>query len=386
MKTRSKKIILSLCTMVALLAVAAFALIPAGGITPSFAKGDKHHSTPVSTDYPVPAGTSYPWGVALGSKGQVWVALPGCDPNPLMCSTGTPPGKLALFNANTHSWVGTYTLPAGFAQPFFLKMDAQGKVWFTLPMGNAIGMYDPVAKTFQQWTVPTANAGPWGIAIDKNGNIWFTEHYINSIGRFSPVTHSFLEVATVAPNSQPYGITVDSSNNVWFTENNASVAAIDKYTPQGVLTRYTIRTSYVWGLTPHLITVDGRGNVWWSEGFVGRIGELKVSQAQPGTNNGVTEYAYTQPCSNCGSHTSGIALDTHGNVWFDDSLQSIFGSFPISGTGSFKLFNTPTGNSHPHDGLVVDGSGRVFFDEEFANKLAKYSSGTTATPTRTPTP
>jgi streptogramin lyase len=119
-----------------------------------------------------------------------------------------------------------------------------------------------------------------------------------------------------------------------------------------------------------LITVDrGTGNIWWSEGFVGAVGVLNVASAQPGTNNGVTEYPYTPPCATCFSHTSGISIH-NGLVWFDDSLQNVFGSFSPSG-GSFTLLNAPTSGGHPHDGLNVDSQGRVWFDEEFANRLAE---------------
>jgi len=124
-------------------------------------------------------------------------------------------------------------------------------------------------------------------------------------------------------------------------------------------------------LTPHLITVDPNGNIWWSEGWVGEIGELKVAQAVPGTNKGVTEYQYKRLCGSCSTHTSGISVDHKGKIWFDDALQSIFGSFPYSGSGSFSLYYTPTSNSHPHDGMNVDGQNRIWFDEEFANKLAQ---------------
>jgi streptogramin lyase len=238
-------------------------------------------------------------------------------------------------------------------------------------MANSIGMLNPHSKTFQRWEVPTANAGPWDVAIDHNGNIWFTEHFTNKIGEFVPSSHSFNEFATQAANSQPYGIVVDGSNNVWFTENNSSVAMIGEHTSAGSLKEYKIRSNPPGGLTPHLIAVDPNGNIWWSEGWVGMIGELKVNLAQPGTNRGVTEYAYPASCTTCGgTHTSGISVDSKGLVWFDDSLQSIFGSFSDTGTGSFSIYKTPTSNSHPHDGLHVDSQNRIWFTEQDAGKLA----------------
>jgi len=315
--------------------------------------------------------------------------MPGCDLAP-SCSSSTPPGKLALFDPNVHSWIIAVLLPAGYGQPIFVAVDHSGKVWFTMPVTNSIGMYDPVSTTITQWAVPTPSAGPWGIAIDSKGTIWFTEHYRNQIGSFDPNSQTFHEVATPASNSQPYGITVDVSDNIWFTENNDSVALIGEYTNQGVLQEYKIRNTSTGGtgLTPHLITIDPNGNTWWSEGWVSAIGTLNLTAAQPGTNNGVTEYPYTPSCGICGSHTSGISADKQGLIWLDDSLQNTFGSFPVGG-GSFSFYNSPGG--HPHDGLNVDSQNRVWFDEEFSNKLAEaiQSSGSptpTATSTSTPTP
>ena len=295
-----------------------------------------------------------PWGTTVDSNGHVWLAIPSCDPTPT-CTSNLPPGEIAEFNPSTSSWMYTYQLPAGYAQPIFLTFDAQGQLWFSLPMGNSIGMFNPANSTFQQWPVPTANAGPWDLAIDHNGKIWFTERYTNKIGRFDPVTQTFKEVSTPASNSNPYGIAVDASDNVWFTENNSSVSLIGEYTSGGQLQEYKIRNSLPDNLTPHLITVDPSGNIWWTEGWVGMIGELKAAQAVPGTTNGVAEYAYQAVCNSCPEHTSGISVDGNGLVWFDDAEQGIIGSFPDTGTGSFAMFSVPSTNGHPHDGLTVDG-------------------------------
>ena len=342
---------------------------------PAFASG-------VTTqDYAIPSGDD-PWGTTIDGSGHVWLAIPGCDPAPT-CNSNTPPGKIAEFNPSTSSWMHTYQLPSGYAQPLFLAFDTQGRLWFPMPMDNSIGMFNPGTNTYQRWAVPTANAGPWDVAVDHNGKIWFTEFYTNKIGRFDPVTQTFMEVPTSAPASNPYGIVVDASNNVWFTENNPSVARIGEYTSGGQLQEYKIRNSLPGTLTPHLITVDPNGNIWWSEGWVGMIAELKVAQAVPGTNNGVTEYAYQKVCPSCNEHTSGIRVDRHGLVWFDDAEQGIFGSFPDTGSGSFATYNTPTSNGHPHDGLNVDGQNRIWFDEEFANTLAEANQSGVPVPTPT---
>jgi len=329
-------------------------------------------------------GGQEPWGTTFDSKGNVWVGVPGCDPSPT-CSASTPPGKIEEYNPAASTWIATYQLPSGYAQPLFLAFDAQGNLWFPMPMSNSIGMLNPQAKTFQQFPVPTSSAGPWDLAIDHNGKIWFTEHYTNKIGEFDPSTQTMKEISTPAGNSQPYGIAVDALNNIWFTENNSAVALIGEYTTGGTLKEYQIRSNPPAGLTPHLISVDPYGNIWWTEGWVGMIGELNRVQATPGTSNGVTEYAYPATCTTCnGKHTSGIGVDSNGQIWFDDSLQGIFGSFPDTGTGSFNVYSAPTQNGHPHDGLNIDVQNHVWFTEEFANKLAIAVQNSVPTPTPSP--
>jgi streptogramin lyase len=316
------------------------------------------------TDYSIPGG-SFPWGTAFDSAGNVWVAAPGCDLAP-RCAAGVAPGKLDVFNAKNNKWLKSISLPRNYGQPLFIAFDGSGQAWFSMPMTNSIGVYNPAKNSFKQWALPTYSAGPWGIAVDKTGNIWVAEHYTYKVASFNPKTGKFKEYATTSTNSQPYGITVDSKNNVWFTENVDAVAKIGEITPNGKLFEYKIRNSNTsgTGLTPHLITVDPSGNIWWSEGWVSSIGVLNVATAKPGTNRGVTEYRYST--NGGGSHTSGIGAGKDGRIWFDDALQNKIGYF---NGHSFSIVAVP--GNHPHDGLNVDANNHVWFDEEFSNKLGR---------------
>ncbi len=389
MKERKRKILLGLVALITLTASVMIAFATnVSGVGKAFGLAGHATNNVSATDFSVPTGSD-PWGTTFDSSGMVWVALPGCDPSPT-CANTTPPGKLAVFNPTTQTWVRSYTLPAGFGQPLFLAFDQQGRLWFPMPMTNSLGMLDTSSGTFQQWAVPTASSGPWDVAVDHNGNVWFTEHYTNQIAEFNPSKQAFTEIATPTANSDPYGITVDASNNIWFTENNPAVALIGEYTAQGQLKEYKIRNNLTasMNLTPHLITIDHSGNIWWSEGWVSMFGELNIAQAVPGTNNGVTEYSYQHVCSNCGTHTSGIAVDSYGNVWFDDSLQNEYGYMPITG-GTVTVYAIPTANGHSHDGLNIDSQNRVWFTEEFPNKLAlatQSGSGSSSPTPTTPTP
>jgi sugar lactone lactonase YvrE len=351
---RSKKLLLCLIVLPTLIVSLAFTF---GAVHPTRAAS----ALTSLTDYHVSSGLD-PWGTAFDSSGHVWVAVPGCNPNP-DCGNNAGPGKIEIFNPTTSAWTKTIQLPSG--QALFLAFDASGNLWFPMFHTNQLGEYD-TGGVFHTWTMPTPASGPWDLVFDQSGNIWITEHFVNKIAEFNPTTQQFVEYATPATNSLPYGITVDASNNIWFTENNSAVALIGEIpATTGQLVEYKIRTGSTTNLTPHLITVDPTGNIWWTEGFAGEIGELSTN------NNTVKEYAYPQTCKGCGTHASGISVDSNGLIWFDDSLQNTFGSFPDTGTGTFSMYNAPSSRSHPHDGLRVDSLNRIWFDEEYAEKLAE---------------
>ncbi|MFL5629385.1 MAG: hypothetical protein ACJ788_27730, partial [Ktedonobacteraceae bacterium] len=234
-----------------------------------------------------------------------------------------------------------------------------------------------------QWTLPTPNATPYDLAFDTAGNLWFTEFGASQIGEFKPATQQFVETPTPTAQSSPYGIVgPDATGFMWFTENNSAVAQIARFTPPptGTLATNNIaeyQTKNKFNSTPHLIAIDKQGNIWWTEGFDNAIGSLAVKQAVPGTSNGVTEYAVPRPtCTSgpsCSTHLSGIAVDSQGIIWFDDSLSSRIVSLNPS-TGTFSTIVVGgglTSGSHPHDGFVIDKSDNVWFGEEFANKLGE---------------
>ena len=335
-----------------------------------------------SSFYEITLPSSYPWGIAVDTKGNAWVAEPECDPHPFVCSAART-GNIAQVKRSSFSVTTNFTEPSGrgFASPFFPVPDTFGNIWFAEPNANAIGelipnSHNPSASIWKQWVVPTYNAAPFQIAFDSRGLLWFTEPQANQIGSFNTTTHAFTETATPSAYSTPYGITgPDTSGAMWFTENNAAVARVASFVPPTGKLKKVVINEYLTvnsgpSTTVHLITLDHKGRAWWTEGFGGRIGSITISKAVKGTSKGVSEYPIPA-CSNCGSHVSGIAVDNAGIVWFDDSLRSCVDSY----NPTTNRFSTPiqlANGSHPHDGLAVaSDTNTVFFVEEFAQKLGQ---------------
>lgn len=355
-----------------------------------------------------PSYAADPWDVIFDGKGNVWVAEPQCDVNVNVvpvCSH-TSQGSILEYSMSGFNQYSNpsqiLTVPTGYSSPFFLKFDGSGNLWFTEPLTNAIGEYTS-GGTWNQYPVKTANASPLDLTIDQYGHIWFTELSANQIGELDPTSGTINEYATPTLNSQPYGITGPdpTTHSIWFTENNQYVHRIGQLTPNadgtlnGPIQEYLTNTSAS-GITPHLITYDNNGNIWWTEGYDGEIGKLVINQRANGTAQGVTEYAPPAPgCPNpplpnqfCATHTSGISIDSNGNVWFDDSLSSRYGMFnPSTQSFNMSIINgCVTNNTHPHDGLAVDSSNNVWFTEEFGSTLDEALPGSSVNPTPCPSP
>jgi virginiamycin B lyase len=362
------------------------------------------HADPILQETYVPAFDqnfgAFPWGLAFDTSGHVWVAEPQCDANVKtvpVCSNTISGGILEYTRqsfSNSAQPLQKFQVPQGYSSPFFLAFDNTGDLWFTEPVTNAISELD-TSNNWHQWTVPTNNASPFDLTFDQYGHLWFTELTANKIGVFDPSTGKFInEYLTPTSGSRPYGITGPdpTTHSIWFTENSGSVHQIGRISPNadgtingGIQEYHTSSNSQA--ITPHLITFDNQGNIWWTEGTNGSIGQLVISKAKNGTSQGVTEYAVPQPCKGCSvMHISGISVDSNGTVWFDDSLNSRYGSF-VPSTSTFSLYvidECTTSNSHPHDGLAIDSSNNIWISEEFGNKLAEALPGTITNPTPCP--
>jgi virginiamycin B lyase len=312
--------------------------------------------------------TTLPWGIALDpSRGYVWVAEPGCDPLPA-CATSFP-SSIGQYAYSDGAFIKDFTEPAGYTGPLFVVNDAAGHLWFTQPNSDAIGELDTVNNVWQQWHVKK-NAHPYDLAIDSRGNLWFTEWGVNQIGFFDTHTHTLVETPIPTANTNPYGITIDNKGTVWFAE-NSPIGQIGSFTATAN-GKITIVEHAVTALRPHLITTDKAGNVWFTEGFAGYISEYN-----PVTGTDLRYRVYSGVCLspiNCaGTHISGIRVADNGDVWFSDSLNERVG-YLVPATGQVVARVLPI-NSHPHDGLVLDNNGRVWFTEEYGMQLNTWPMG-----------
>ncbi len=307
-----------------------------------------------------------PWGIALDEqRGFVWVAEPGCEPQPT-CQTAFA-AKIGKFSMADGSWLKDFSEPQQYSSPLFVAVNPRdGNVWFTQPNSDAIGELLPDDNRFQQWKT-AAGSGPYNLVFDNNGNLWFTEIASNRIGFLNTKTHKVVETPTPTAGSQPYGITKDYKGNIWFTENGKDVARIGTFTPtaDGTISIQEFPIDATLLSRPHLITATPNGHIWFTEGFMGNLTDF-----DPATQN-VQHYKVATTCrrppDNC-THTSGIASDKQGNIYFSDSLNATVGCYiPSKGIAKIQPLIDP--NAHPHDGLALQSNGTLWFTEQYGSLI-----------------
>ncbi|MGA0805994.1 MAG: virginiamycin B lyase family protein [Pseudohongiellaceae bacterium] len=190
-------------------------------------------------------------------------------------------------------------LPGENLGPTTLAVAADGKLWFTLSSGNAIGRVDADGSNYVQFDLPHPGSSPRIIALGSDGNMWFSEHEGNRMGRITP-DGILTEWELPTQASQPRAIALGSDGNIWIGQFAAS--RIARITPQGEITEFVIPTP---DSGPRALAAGPDGNIWFSEFKAGKIGRI-TPQGQ------ITEYELPRPNTGPGDITAGA----DGALWF----------------------------------------------------------------------
>lgn len=115
-----------------------------------------------------------PWGIALGSDGQMWFTDQGAD-------------AVGAFNTTTHAIVEyTAGITPGDTYPRDIASGPDGALWFTEWGANKIGRIDPATQAVTEYSIPTSNSRPYGI-VEDGSYMWFTETSGNKVGKIGPI-------------------------------------------------------------------------------------------------------------------------------------------------------------------------------------------------------
>lgn len=266
--------------------------------------------------------------------------------------------------------------------PFVLYPASDRTVWLVaIKPGNVINstfQLPPQAEIVNFTTtvgakpvITLVNAIPSDIVYDQaRKRVWFLEN--DSLAYYNRTAFpGNMTVEQTFPNGSPQFMTIDLKGRVWLTLLGTNQIA--EYDPT---TREPPRfydapspNAYLQGLA---IAPDG--SVWFSEPVLKRIGHIVPCQSAScsitdyGPPNGIEIAIPIQ-----------LTVDPAGTVWFTDHGSNQFGSFNPS-SHEWKVFpigycSTPfalcaTGLPNA---ISVDSSGRIWFSEHYAGRVAQYN-------------
>ena len=299
------------------------------------------------------ASFSYPYGLAVDSGGNVYVA----DYYNHRVRKITAGGVVTtLAGSGNATFVNGQGTAASFWSPQGVAVDASGNVYVADTTNHRI------RKITSNGTVTTLAGsgspgfadgqgtaasfrGPSGVAVGESGNVYVADTNNNRIrkvtagGNVTVLAGSggsgYADGQGIAASFRgPTGVAVDGSGNVYVADINNNL--IRKVTPSGNVS--TLAGSGLNGnedgqgtaasfLSPAGVVVDGKGNVYVADSYNNRIRQITVS-------GNVTTLA--------GSGNSGSA----------------------DGQGTVASFNSPTG-------VAVDGSGNVYVADYYNNRIRK---------------
>jgi sugar lactone lactonase YvrE len=255
---------------------------------------------------------AHPAGVAVDSKGNVWVA----DENNKRVQKFNEAGQYVSSLGTNGSSSTTFSRPTDVA------VDPKGNVWVTDAGSNRITVFNEAGNVVRQFgSAGSGNGqfnGPEAIAIDAKGNAWVGDTYNGRVQEFNE-NGEFIKVvgskgSAQGQMSEPTGIAVGPGGTVWVADwgNNR----VTVFNEAGGFVRQFGSSGSADGqfARPDVIEVDAQGKVWVGDQNNNRIQEFNQSGeyiAKFGAaGSGKGQFGFTWPM--------GIASDSKGSLWIAD--------------------------------------------------------------------
>ena len=247
--------------------------------------------------------------------------------------------------------------PVPGSLPHDSAVDPKGNIWFTLQETGHLARFNPDTQEWKLFKVPTPDSGPHGLVSDARGDIWFTENYAGKIGRLDSKSGAIAEF-TPPSAKDPHTPVFGPDGALWFTAQNSNVIGrLDIET--GKIAEYAVPTQ---DAHPYGIVSADDGGLWFCELSGGKLGRVDPSSGS------ITEYAPSE-------RGAGLRrlVAVKGAIYFTDSDGGRLGRLTLADK-KFKLWNSPSGSGSEPYGIAADSSGKIWYEESAgaANKLVRF--------------
>ena len=148
---------------------------------------------------------SYPYGMAVDAKGNLYVA--------------NSTSNQILVYSPTHTQVTSKTITTNISVPSGVAFDTSGNLWVANQSGNNITEYGPTGTPITSGTISTGINNPQAIAFDGLGDLWVNNRYselaMYAASQNSPlVTTSTTLVTAIATHQMNMVLGTDSLSDL----------------------------------------------------------------------------------------------------------------------------------------------------------------------------
>jgi len=280
---------------------------------------------PSSVTTLVDSGLIYPYGVAVDSSGNIYIA---------------DTSNNAIKKIDTSGNVATL-VDSGLSSPSGVAVDSSGNIYIADTYNHTIKKRDTSGDVT---TLVSGLNFPYGVAVDNSGNIYIADVGNNAIKKRD--TNGTVTTLVDSGLDQPYGVAVDSSGNIYIadTQNHA----IKKRDTSGNVT--TLLDSNL--NRPYSVAVDSSGNIYIADNRNNAIKKIDTS----GNVTTLVDSGLNKPAR--------VAVDSSGNIYIADTNNNAIKKYtpPITTT---KLTGTPTNDDvgeHNISLVVSDGTNETEYN------------------------
>ncbi len=268
-----------------------------------------------------------PTGVAVDSKGNVWVA----DTENNRVEEFSPSGEYLSQVGSEGTGDGQFRGPAGLA------IGPNDNLWVADSENNRVEEFSAEGKYITHFGSSGGGIGqftePSGVAVAPNGDIWIADSRKYRVEEFSPKGEYITEIG---PLYHPEGVAVDSGGDVWVvdTRNNR----VEEFSPSGAFVRV-----FGWGVE----NGEAHAEACTTECLAGIAGSKEGQLDEP----------------------TGIAVDPYGNLWVVDSGNNRVEEF--TPTGEY-VTQFGSGNSVDNPWGIAIAGRSAYVADSWNNRVEKW--------------
>ena len=187
--------------------------------------------------------------------------------------------------------------------PIMLEVDADNNIWVSIPNKNVLLKYDQKNKEFEQFELPTEDSGPFAVLLGPTGKIWFSQQTVGQIGYLNPQTGEIKEFSPESPLATPETMIFDQDGNIWISEHQEN-GSVTKFNP--VLETFERISAPDSRAFPNSVVFDRFQNIWFAQHTVD-----KLAAYDPHNGNKIEI-----PIPTAESWIQFTVADEKNNIWF----------------------------------------------------------------------